>query len=53
MSLIGLLTATEKTSYETHTVALDEQLEGTGITGKGDTHPQVAPPPSKVVAGGK
>ena len=41
------------TSCETHTVALEEQLEGTGITRKGDTHPQVAPPPSKVVAGGK
>ena len=41
------------TSYETHTVALEEQLEGTGITRKGDTHPRVAPPPLKVVAGGK
>ena len=41
------------TSYETHTVALEEQLEGTRITGKGDTRPQVAPPPLKVVAGGK
>ena len=41
------------TSYETHTVAFEEQLEGTGITRKGDTRPQVAPPPSKVVAGGK
>ena len=41
------------TSYETHRVALEEQLEGTGITRKGDTGPQVPPPPSKVVAGGK
>ena len=41
------------TSYETHTVALEEQLEGTRITRKGHTHPQVAPPPLKVVAGGK
>ena len=41
------------TSYETHTVALEEQLEGTRITRKGDTHPQVAPPPLIVVAGGK
>ena len=32
---------------------LEEQLEGTGITRKGDTRPQVAPPPLKVVAGGK
>ena len=41
------------TSYEIHTVTLEEQLEGTRITGKGDTRPQVAPPPLKVVAGGK
>ena len=33
------------TSYETHTVALEEQLEGTGIIRKGDTRPQVTPPP--------
>ena len=39
------------TSYETHTVALE--LEGTRITRKGDTRPQVAPPPLKVVAAGK
>ena len=56
MSLIGLLTATEKTSppgatpYEAHTVA---QLEGTRVTGKGDTRSQVAPPSPKMVAGGK
>ena len=41
------------TSYETHTVALEEQLEDTRITRKGDTRSQVAPPPLKVVAGGK
>ena len=29
------------TSYETHTVALEEQLEGTRITRKGDTHSHV------------
>ena len=40
------------TSYETHTVAL-EQLEGTEITRKGNTRPQVPPPSPKVVAGGK
>ena len=39
------------TAYETHTVALEEQLEGTRITRKGDTSSQVAPPPIKVVAG--
>ena len=57
MSLIGLLTATEKqvhtTSHETHTVALEKQLESTRITGKGDTRSQVIPPPLKAVAGGK
>ena len=41
------------TSYETHTVALEKQLESTRITRKGDTRSQVAPPPLKVVAGGK
>ena len=41
------------TSHETHTVALEKQLEGPRITGKGDTGPQVSPPPPKVVAGGK
>ena len=58
MSLIGLFTATEKQVHlgrlhETHTVALEKQLEGPRITGKGDPCPQVPPPPSKVVAGGK
>ena len=41
------------TTHETHTVALEKQLEGPKITGKGDPGPQVPPPPSKVVAGGK
>ena len=41
------------TAYETHTVALEEQLESTRITRKGDTLSQAAPPPLKVVAGGK
>ena len=41
------------TSYETHTVALEEQLEGTRITRKCDAHSQIASPPLKVVAGGK
>ena len=41
------------TSHETHTVALEKQLEGPRITGKGDTGPQIPPPPSVVVAGGK
>ena len=41
------------TSHETHIVALEKQLEGPRITGKGDPGPQVPPPPPKVVAGGK
>ena len=41
------------TSYEAHTVALEKQLEGTRVTGKGDTRSQVAPPSLKMVAGGK
>ena len=41
------------TTHETHTVALEKQLEGPRITGKGDTGSQVPPPSSKVVAGGK
>ena len=39
--------------YETHTVALEKQLEGPRITRKGDTSSQVTPPSLKVVAGGK
>ena len=34
-------------------MALEEQLEGTRISRKGDTSPQVPPPPLKVVARGK
>ena len=41
------------TSHETHTVAVEKQLEGTITTRKGDTRSQVAPPSLKVVAGGK
>ena len=41
------------TSYETHTVALEEQLKDTRITRKGDSSAQVAPPSLKMVAGGK
>ena len=39
--------------YEAHTVALEEQLEGTRVTRKGDTSPQVAPPSFNIVAGRK
>ena len=41
------------TPCEAHTMALEKQLEGTRITRKGDPYPQVAPPPSKLVAGGR
>ena len=34
-------------------MALKKQLEGPRVTGKGDLGPQIPPPPSKVVAGGK
>ena len=34
-------------------MALEKQLEGPRVTGKGDPGPQVPPPPPKVVAGGK
>ena len=34
-------------------MALEKQLEGPRVTGKGDLGPQIPPPPSKVVAGGK
>ena len=59
MSFIGLLTATEKQVHlgrlhmrhiQWH---LKNKLEGTRVTGKGDTRSQVAPPSPKMVAGGK
>ena len=58
MSLIGLLSnrrasPLRATSHESHTVALGKQLEGPRVTRKGDPGPQIAPFPSKVVAGGK
>ena len=59
MSLIGLRTATEKTSvprsltHETHTVASQEQLEGTRDNGKDHSHSKITPPTSRMVAGGK
>ena len=34
-------------------MALEKQLEGSRVTRKGDSSPQVAPPPPKVVAGGR
>ena len=41
------------TTHETHTVALEKQLEGPRITRKGDPCSQIPPPSSKVVAGGR
>ena len=41
------------TTHEAHTVALEKQLEGPRVSGKGDPGSQVPPPPSKVVAGGR
>ena len=38
------------TTYETHTVAYQKQLEGTGITRKGHSNSLFLAPPSKVVA---
>ena len=39
------------TAYETHRVASQKQLEGTGITRKGDPNSQVPAPPFTMVAG--
>ena len=58
MSLIGLLTATEKSAlgpltHETHTVASQKQLEGTRDNGKDHPHSKITPPTSSMVAGVK
>ena len=58
MSLIGLLTATEKQVYlgRLHMrpiVAPQKQLEGPRDNGKGHSHPKVTPSTSEMVAGGK
>ena len=50
MSLIGL---SRPTSYETHSVASQTQLEGSRITGKGDPNPQVLAPPFTMMAEGR
>ena len=41
------------TSYETHSVASQTQLEGPKITGKGDPNPQVLAPPFTMMAEGR
>ena len=41
------------TSYETHSVASQKQLDGTRITRKGDPNPQVPAPPFTMVAEGR
>ena len=58
MSLIGLLTATEKQVHlgRLHMRPIQWHLKNNWsprVTGKGDPGPQIPPPPSKVVAGGK
>ena len=61
MSLIGLLTATEKqvhlrlTAYETHTVASQKQLEDIRVSRTIDRYnnSQITAPPPTMVAGGK
>ena len=40
-------------SYKAHTMAPEKQLEGPRVPRKGDINPQVAPPSSEMVAGGK
>ena len=40
----GKASSSRPTSYETHSVASQKQLEGTRITGKGDPNPQVFEP---------
>ena len=40
-------------TYETHTVASQEQLEGTRNVGEKHSHSKITPPTSRVVAGGK
>ena len=56
MSVMGLLTATEKqfsprpTSYETHTVASQKQLEGTRVTRKVYYNTKVLAPTFTMVA---
>ena len=42
-----------QTAHETHTVASQEQLEGTRIPGKDNPHPKVTPPTPEMVAGGR
>ena len=59
MSLIGLLTATEKQVHLSRLYMrpiqwhLEKQFAGTAITIKGDPYSQVASPPFKVVATGR
>ena len=54
MSLIGLLTATEKQVHLGRLVAVEtKQLKGTRDTRKGDPHSHVTPSTSEMVAGGR
>ena len=42
-----------QTAHETHTVASQEQLEGTRIPGEDNPHSKVTPPTPEMVAGGR
>ena len=42
-----------QTTHETHTVASQEQLEGSRIPGEDNSHSKVTPPTSEMVAGGR
>ena len=47
MSLIGLLTATYESAYETHSVALEKPLEGLRIYENGDSCASLTAPTSE------
>ena len=58
MSLIGLLTATEKQVHlgrlhEINPVAFEKQLEGSRTLGQTNPNSQIPPSTSKMVAGGR
>ena len=54
MSLIGLLTATEKqVTHEAHPMASQKQLAGARITREGDSNTQFSAPTPSLVVGGK
>ena len=52
-SVIDTNSYRKASSYETHSVASQTQLEGPRITGKGDPNPQVLAPPFTMMAEGR